>query len=189
MKKTLIALAAFGALSQAAHAAPETYINDVSHTYVNFEINHLGFSTQHGRFDKVDAKIVMDKEAKTATVEAKIDVGSLSSGWKKRDDHVKGEDFFNAVKFPSMDFKSTKVTLDGDKITKIDGTLTLLGVTKPISLNVDSFVCKEHPMAKKMACGANATGSLKRSDFGMTTYVPNIGDEVKFQIQIEAFKQ
>ncbi|MBB5018998.1 polyisoprenoid-binding protein YceI [Chitinivorax tropicus] len=189
MKKTLLALTAVGALAQAAHAAPETYINDVSHTYVNFQISHLGLSTQYARFDKVDAKIVLDKEAKTASVEAKIDVGSLSSGWKKRDDHVKNEDFFNVGKFPSIDFKSTKATFDGDKLTKLDGNLTLLGVTKPVSLTVDAFVCKEHPMAKKMACGANATGALKRTDFGMNAYVPNIGDEVKFTIQIEAFKQ
>ncbi|WP_028456150.1 YceI family protein [Chitinilyticum litopenaei] len=185
MKHLLIAtlLAAAGS----AVAAPVNYTIDQSHTYPQFTVDHLGFSTQHGRFNKTSGAIVLDQAAKTGSVDISIDTASIDTGWAKRDEHLKSEDFFNVAKFPAMTFKSKNLKFAGDKLVSVSGDFTLLGVTKPLTLNVSTFKCVDsHPMAKKPWCGADATATIKRSEFGMNTYVPAVGDEVKLTIQIEA---
>jgi polyisoprenoid-binding protein YceI len=106
----------------------------------------------------------------------------------KLDDHLKSEDFFNAAKFPTMTFKSKAVHFSGDKPASVDGELTLLGVTKPVTLTIAAFQCAPNSFVKKEACGADATAGIKRSEFGMTKYVPGLGDDVKLLINVEAFK-
>ncbi len=187
MKRTLAALAIALPLSAPAFAA-DSYTVDPGHTYPSFELNHLGFSIQRGSFDKSAGKITLDTAAKSGSIDITIDTASINTGHGKRDDHLRSEDFFNVAKFPTMTFKSTKLKFNGDKVVGADGELTLLGVTKPVSLNVDWFVCGTHPINKKAVCGANATTTLKRSEFGLAAYVPAVGDEVKIAIQVEAFK-
>ena len=97
-------------------------------------------------------------------------------------------DFFNVEKFPTMYFKSSKLKFDGDKLVGADGELTLLGVTKPVSLNITGYRCGNHPMTKKAMCGADVTTSIKRSDFGMGYGLPAVGDDIKITIPVEAFK-
>ena len=183
-------LAAF--LITAAFALPATaadsYTVDPAHTYPNFEINHLGFSTMHGRFGATNGKIVLDSAAKSGSIDITIDATSIDTGHAKRDTHLKSEEFFNVGKFPILTYKATRLNFNGDKLTGADGELTLLGVTKPVSLAVTSFICGPHPMNKKQMCGANATATIKRSDFGLSTYVPAVSDEVKIVIEVEAVK-
>ncbi|AOY00016.1 YceI family protein [Jeongeupia sp. USM3] len=188
MKKLILATA-FATVASAAFAAPETYSIDPSHTAAHFAVDHLGFSTQYGAFDKTSGSIVLDAEKKTGSVDIIVDTASLDSGWDARDKHLKGEDFFNVGKYPTATFKSKNLKFDGDKLVAVDGDFTLLGVTKPLTLAVNNFKCGQHPMMKKAWCGAAATATLKRSDFGMKAYLPAVGDEVKLTIQVEAGKQ
>lgn len=189
MKLQSIAFLLAAGVALPAFAAPENYTIDPLHTYPSYEIAHLGFSTSRGTFESSSGKIVIDREAKTGSVDISIDTASLHTGLQKRDDHLKSSDFFNVAQFPTMTFKSDKLQFKGDKLVGIDGTLTLLGIGKPAKLIISNSKFAEHPMAKKPWAGADATAIIKRSDYGMTTFLPAIGDEVKINIQIEAVKE
>lgn len=179
-------------LMSAAFALPamagDSYTVDPGHTYPSFEINHLGFSTLRGKFNASSGRIVLDPAAKSGSIEITIDAASLDTGHGKRDEHLRSEEFFNVARFPTLTYKANKLEFDGDKLVGADGELTLLGVTKPVNLTVTAFHCAAHPMTKKPVCGANATASILRSEFGMKTYVPAVGDEVKISIEVEAVK-
>lgn len=164
-----------------------SYTIDPAHTYPNFTINHLGFSTLHGRFDKTSGKLSMDRDKGTGSVEVTIDVASVSTGFKKRNDHLRSPDFFNAVEFPEITFKSTKVTFQGKGATVV-GDLTIKGVTKSVTLTVDSINCGVHPFSKKEVCGFNATTQLKRSDYGVKYALPAVGDDISLTLEVEATK-
>ena len=191
MKRQVIiaaAIAAIATLSTAAIAAPESYTLDPRHTYPVFEVSHFGFSIQRGRFNKTTGALTLDRAAKSGTIDVTIDVASIDMGIEKWDQHMKSEDFFNAAKFPSITYKSTKLAFDGDKVVAADGELTLLGVTKPVKATITDFVCKPHPMLKKEVCGGNVTASIKRSEYGMAYGLPNIGDDIKILLPVEAIK-
>ncbi len=177
-------------------AAPVTYVMDPLHSFPNFSVNHLGMSTIHGRFDKMTGTITLDQAAKTGSLEAKIASASISTGDAKRadgtrarDEHLRSADFFNSAEFPDVVFKSTKFNFKGDEVESVDGTLTMLGVSKPVKLNVTSFKCAPHPFSKKPMCGADAQTSFKRTDWGMKFGVPGIADDVKLNLNIEAYPQ
>ena len=179
---TAMVIAATGA------QAADSYTIDSRHTYPVFEVNHLGFSTQRGRFNKSAGKIVVDTAAKSGSVDLTIETASIDMGLEKWDEHMRGPDFFDVAKHPTMTFKSSKLKFDGDKIVGADGDFTLLGVTKPMSLALSGFRCGEHPMLKKTVCGVDASATIKRTDFGMKYGVPAIGDEVKLMVPVEAIK-
>lgn len=183
----ILALAA-GVLSAPARAV-DTYSVDLGHTHPSYEINHFGWSIQRGRFDNVTGTITLDRTAKTGSVDVRIEVSSVSTGVAKLDEHLKSEDFFNAAKYPTINFKASKIVFNGDTPSSVPGEITILGVTKPVALNITHFSCGQHPMLKKEVCGAEANTTIKRSDFGMTKYVPALGDEVKLLINVEALKQ
>lgn len=179
-----------------AMAAPQTYNVDPTHSYPNFSVNHLGMATLHGRFDKMTGKIVLDQAAKTGSLEARIATASVSTGdgkradgTRSRDEHLRAADFFNSAEFPEMLYKSTKFNFNGEALESVEGTLTLLGVTKPVKLQVTSFKCGPHPFNKKPMCGANVEGTIKRTDFGMKFGVPAIADDIKLAIGIEAYPE
>ena len=186
--KKLITLAIAATLSTAAFAAPETYTIEGTHTFPRFEYSHFGYSTQLSRFDKTTGTITLDKAAKTGAVDVTIDTTSVNTGYPLFNQHIQGEDFFDTAKYPTITYKSTKVNFDGDKPATIEGNLTVKGITKPVTLTVTSFHCMPHPMLKKDACGANATATIKRSEFNAGKYAPYVGDEVKLTIAVEAFK-
>jgi len=165
----------------------DSYTLDPTHTYPNFSISHLGFSTMHGRFDRTTGKLEMDRKKGIGYVEIVIDVASINTGMKKRDDHLRSPDFFNAIEFPEITFKSTKVMFEGKGAT-VTGDLTIMGVTKSVSLDVKSINCGVHPFNKKDVCGFDATAKIKRSDFGLKYGLPAIGDEVNLIFEIEAIK-
>ena len=180
----------FAAVAAApALAAPETYVVDGNHTFPRFSYNHLGYSIQMSRFDKATGTVTLDKAAKTAAVDIVIDTKSVNTGSATFNEHIQGEDFLDTAKHPTATFKSTKVNFDGDKPASIEGTLTLKGVTKPVTLTVTDFKAAPHPMLKKDAIGANATTKVKRTDFNMGKNAPYVGDEVTIDIAIEAVKQ
>lgn len=186
MKKIAVGLAV-AALAGSTFAA-ETFTIDPTHTWPYFAVNHLGFSTQHGRFKKTSGKITLDQAAKKGSVDVSIDTASIDMGLEKWDTHMKSDDFFNVEMFPTMTFKSDKFTFDGDKPVSAEGSLTLLGVTKPVSLKLAGFTCGTHPINKKALCAADISTTIKRSEWGMTKYVPGVSDEVKINIPVEAFK-
>jgi polyisoprenoid-binding protein YceI len=175
--------------SSMAFAAPETYVIDSNHTKPRFSYSHFGYSTQLSRFDKATGKITIDKEIKKGSVDVVIDAQSVNTGYALFNEHIQGEDFLATAQYPTATFKSTKVNFEGDKVTAVDGQLTLKGITKPVTLKVTSFLCMPHPISKKDACGANATTQVKRSDFNMGKNAPYVGDEVTIDIPIEAIKE
>lgn len=184
------------AIPLSALAAPQTYTLDTQHSFPNFTINHLGMTNIHGRFDRMTGKITFDPVAKTGSLEVKIATASVTTGdgkradgTRSRDDHLRTADFFNSAEFPEMTYKSTKFNFSGDAVESVEGTLTLLGVTKPVKLNVTSFKCGPHPFNKKPMCGAYVEGTVKRTDFGMKFGVPAISDEVKLAISVEAYPE
>lgn len=178
-----------GLLAQAAQAAPLTYVLDSTHTFPRFEYSHFGYSTQQSRFNKTTGQIVLDQAAKTASVDVSIDMKSVDTGFEVFNGHIQGEDFLDTAKYPTATFKSTASKFDGDKLSAVDGLLTIKGVTKPVTLTVTSFQCMEHPMMKKPACGANATTRIKRSEFNAGKFAPFVGDDVTLTIAVEAIAQ
>ena len=190
--KKLTQLAAGIALSASAataFAAPEVFNLDSTHSFPRFSYSHLGYSIQMSRFDKATGTVTLDKAAKTAAVDIVIDTKSVNTGSTTFNEHIQGEDFLDTAKYPTATFKSTKVIFDGDKPAKIEGNLTLKGITKPVTLTVTSFQAMPHPMLKRDAIGANATTKVKRTDFNMGKNAPYVGDEVTIDISLEAIKQ
>jgi polyisoprenoid-binding protein YceI len=185
-KLTVAAFMALGANMPAM--AADSYTLDPNHTFPRFEISHFGFSTHHGQFNKTAGKIVLDRAAKTGSIEITVQTASIGTGDPKLEEHLRSPDFFNVEKFPTMVFKSKSVKFNGDVPASAEGELTLLGVTRPLTLAITRVKCAPHPMLKKEDCGAEVTGTLKRSDFGMKTYLPALGDEVTLDIQIESIK-
>jgi polyisoprenoid-binding protein YceI len=176
------------ALVVSAAAAPETFTIDSPHTSSNFYVTHLGLTTIPGRFDKTTGKIVMDREAKTGSIEAEIDVRTINTGYPQRDTLLKSEDYFNAEKFPTITFRATRLRFKGEDLAGADGELTMLGITKPVSLELESFKCITHPTNKRYICGAVARTTIKRADFGMTRASRSIGEEIRISINLEAIR-
>ena len=191
--KTLTRIAAALVLSAAAAApalaAPETYTLDGSHSFPRFSYNHFGYSQQLSRFDKTTGTVVLDKAAKTGSVDVVIDTTSVNTGFPLFNQHILGEDFLATAQFPTATFKSSQVVFEGDKPVSVKGELTIKGVTKPVTLTVTSFQAMPHPMLKKDAIGANAFTVIKRSEFNAGKYAPYVGDEVRIDIALEAIKQ
>ena len=170
-------------------AAPETYTIDGSHTFPRFSYSHFGMSTQLSRFDKTAGSVVLDKAARTGSVDVTIDMTSVNTGFAAFNEHIQGKDFLDTAQFPTATFKSTKVVFAGDKPATIEGNLTIKGVTKPVTLKVSNFVALPHPMLKKDAIGADASTVIKRSEFNAGMFAPNVGDEVTITVSLEAIKQ
>jgi len=184
---SVIALAT--GLATPALAAPETYVIDPTHTFARFSYDHFGLSTQLSRFDKTSGTVVLDKEAKTASVDVVIDTTSVDTGYATFNEHIQAPDFLDTAQFPTATFKSTKVDFAGDQPTAIHGNLTIKGITRPVTLTVKRYVNMPHPMLKKDAIGADATTVIKRSDFNASKYAPNVGDELTISVALEAVKQ
>jgi polyisoprenoid-binding protein YceI len=188
MKHNILAIGLL-LISGSTIAAPETYVIDIGHTKPRFSYNHLGYSIQLSRFDKASGKIVLDKEAMQGSVNVTIDTTSVNTGYALFNEHIQGEDFFDTAKFPTATFTSSKLNFKQDKVSSADGTLTIKGISKPVTLAVTSFMCMPHPMLKKEACGANVTVVVKRSDFNMGKNAPYVSDEVTIDIPVEAVKE
>jgi polyisoprenoid-binding protein YceI len=184
--KPLIALLLAGAASGAL--AADTYMIEPSHTFPSFEADHMGISVWRGKFTKSSGTISLDRAAKTGSVDIAIDPASIDFGVAKLDEHAKGPDMFDVTKFPTATYKGPLV-FKGEVPTEVNGELTLHGVTHPVKLTINSFKCIMHPMYKREVCGADATGTFKRTDFGIGYGTPRFSPDVKLAIQVEALKQ
>jgi polyisoprenoid-binding protein YceI len=192
MKKSLLTLAAIAAMAAAsvAQAAPATYAIDPTHTFATFEINHFGASINRGRFDKKSGTIQLDKAAKTGKVELTIDATSINSGTPAFDKHLQSADLFDAAKYPTITFAADKFVFNGDKVSEVTGTLTLLGKTNPVTLKANQFNCYESPMLKREVCGGDFETTLQRSQWGMGYGLQwGFPDNVRLVVQVEAVKQ
>jgi polyisoprenoid-binding protein YceI len=171
-----------------AHAAPETYTLDHSHSYVLWRISHFGFSSPAGKWF-ADGTLTLDKnKPQNSKVNVIINVADMDTGLPKLDEHLKSKDFFDTATFHEATFVSNKIEVTGKNTAKVYGVLTLHGVSKPLMLNVKMNKVGENPISHKMTAGFSAVTSLKRSDFGITTYLPGLGNQVDIHIEVEAFK-
>ena len=173
-----------------AHAQSVGYAIDPTHTFANFEIGHMGTSTVRGRFDRKEGLVQFDRKARTGSVDITIDVGSINTGVEPFNKHLLSEDFFNAAKFPTARFVSSKFSFTGDKLTEVAGKLTLLGKTLPVTLKATQFNCYLNPMFKREVCGGDFETTIQRSQWGMGWGL-NMGvpDNVRLLVQVEAIKQ
>lgn len=167
--------------------AADHYTIDPKHTHPTFEAGHMGISIWRGLFKNASGTIALDRAARTGTVDVQIDMASVDFGNDKLDEHVRSADFFNVEKYPTGSYKGT-LKFEGETPKSVAGELTLLGVTKPLTLKINSFKCIPHPMLKKEVCGADAEGEFDRSEFGITKYVDMGGGNVLLRIQVEALK-
>jgi len=173
-----------------AAAAEDIYDIDPVHSQPMFEVKHMGFSIQRGSFAKATGKVTLDRVGKKGTIDVTIDTASIKTIDPRLDVHVKGEDFFNVAKYPTMTFKSSHLIFDGDQVVAAEGEFTMLGVTRPLTLRVANFVCGDHPVNRKAMCGAEVTTTIKRSEWGMSYGTPKaLGDDVRISIPIEAYKE
>ncbi|NIR94996.1 MAG: polyisoprenoid-binding protein, partial [Gammaproteobacteria bacterium] len=159
MKKTLAVVlpaVVLSGMSLSAHAATENYTIDPFHTYPNFTIDHLGYSTMYGRFGKTSGSFRLDRDRMTGSVDIRIDAASVDTGMKKRDDHLRSPDFLNVAEFPDITYSAKNVKLKKNGTGKVKGTLTMMGVSKPVTLEVTHMHCATHPFdptKKKFVCG------------------------------------
>ena len=182
----LATVVAFAAAAVPALAAPQTYTVDSTHTFPRFSYSHFGMSTQLSKFNKTTGTIVLDKAAKTGSVDVVIDMKSVDTGFEVFNGHIQGEDFLDTAKYPTATFKSTKVVFEGDKPSTVEGNLTIKGVTKPVVLKVTNYLNQAHPIMKKDAIGADANVTIKRTEFNAGKYAPYVGDDVTITIAVEA---
>lgn len=184
---SLIPAALAVALSAPAWAEAKHYNVDPTHTYVSFEAPHIqAISYWRGKFDRTQSgSVTLDTAAKTGSIEVVIDASSIDFGLEKMNEHAKSPEMFDVAKFPTATYKSTALKFDGDKLVSVDGQLTLHGVTKPLTLTVNSLKCIQDPFLKVERCGADASAHFNRSDFGIDYGVKMTGDDVKLAIQVE----
>ena len=184
------------ATTEAAPAAPEvaaiavasgTYKLDPTHTDVLAQWNHMSFSNPTAHFGTVDGTLVYNADdVSQSSVEVTLPLSGLNSFTAKFDEHLRSADFFDAATFPVATFKSTKVEAAGTNKLTVTGDLTIKDQTKPVVLDVTVNGAGQHPMMKVPAVGFDATTTIKRTDFGVGAYAPNVSDEVKLRITTEA---
>jgi polyisoprenoid-binding protein YceI len=183
-----IVLASIAALlNVTAFAAPVTYVLDPKHTYPSFAADHMGgLSVWRGKFTDTSGQVVYDKDAKTGSIEVTVNMNSADFGNAKLNENARSPELFDTAKFPTATFSGQFTQFKGSMPTEAKGTLTLHGMTKPLTLTINSFLCKPNPMTKKEVCGADASAAFNRSDFGIT-FGDKYGFEmwVKLEIQVE----
>jgi polyisoprenoid-binding protein YceI len=188
--KTPLVLITLLLVAGAAMAAPVTYQVDPAHTYPSFEADHFnGLSIWRGKMTKTSGTIVLDSAAKTGTVDITVDASSIDFGHAKLNEHAKSPEMFDIAKYPTITYKGTIVKFNGDAPAEVSGQLTMHGVTKPLTLTLNQFKCMQNPMIKKEVCGADASATLDRSQFGID-YGAKFGFKmaVKLLIQVEAIR-
>ncbi len=186
MRKTLL-VAALLAFAGSAFAAPVSYKLDPNHTNVLASWNHFGFSNPSVAFGQVEGTLVYDADKVSASsVEVSLPINGLWAFSALFNEHLNSADWFDSAQFPTATFKSTKVEAAGEGKLKVTGDLTIRGITKPVVLDATLNKAADHPMGKRAAIGFDATATIKRSDYGLGKFVPNVSDEVRIRITTEA---
>jgi polyisoprenoid-binding protein YceI len=186
MNRTVLASMAV-LVSTSAFAAPVTYVLDPAHTFPSFEADHMGgLSVWRGKFTATSGKVVFDRATKSGSLDVTVDMSSVDFGMPKLNEHAKSAEIFDVTKYPTATFTGKFTKFNGDAPSEAQGTLNMHGVTKPVTLTINSFLCKPNPMNKKEVCGADASATFNRADFGV-----NFGEkygfkmDTKLQIQVE----
>jgi polyisoprenoid-binding protein YceI len=192
MKTSSILLMALAAAltAGAVSAAPVKYNIDPNHTYPSFTADHMGgLSNWRGKINSSSGTVTLDTAAQTGTVDVKMVMKEIDFGHEKLNAHARSAEIFDVEKFPTATYTGKLVNFKNGAPTEVDGSLTMHGVTKPVKLKINSFLCKPNPMNKKETCGADAVGKLNRDEFGVD-YAKSYGfkQDVEVQIQIEAVK-
>ncbi|MDI7776196.1 YceI family protein [Asticcacaulis sp. EMRT-3] len=187
--RSIFAASAFAlALASAPAFAADTYSFDPTHTSVTFQYTHFGYSHPTGKFMDAKGSVTLDETTPAnSSVEVSFAIDGVNTGVPALDEHLKSADFFDAAKFPTATFKSTKVEQTGPDTAKVTGDLTIHGVTKSEVLNVKLNKEAVNPMMNKKGVGFTATGTILRSDFGMNKYVPMVSDQIDLYIEAEAY--
>ncbi|AIF45908.1 YceI family protein [Dyella japonica] len=188
MTRTLASALLFPLAAATAQAGAATYVVDPAHTYPSFEADHFGgLSTWRGKFDRTSGKVTLDKTAGTGSVDITVDATSVDFGLDAMNEKARSNELFDAAKYPTATYRGTLAGFVNGAPTKVDGSLTLHGVTRPLELAIKSFKCVPHPLYKRELCGADAYASFKRDEFGITAgkdYGFNM--DVVLRIQVEA---
>ena len=173
-----------------ALAGPVTYNIDPSHTYPSFEADHFGgLSVWRGKFNSSSGKVVLDVQAKKGSIEVTVDVASVNFGLAAMDEHARSAEILDAAKYPKAIYKGTFSKWNGDSPAEVDGQLTLHGVTKPLKLAINHFLCKPNPMTQKETCGADAEANFQRDAFGIDAARDyGFSMAVKLLISVEAVR-
>ncbi len=200
MKSIAVAALAAAATLATAQQAPEmaaqpaggpvkgaSYVVDPTHTFVMYEMGHYGTTTNRGRFSTKDGTVKIDATGKNGKIDITMDIGSINTGVDLLNRHVLSRDFFNVAEFPTGRFVADKIDFNGDKIAEVDGTLTLMGQTRPVKLKANRFGCYLSPLIKRQVCGGDFETVVERSDWGITWGI-NFGFEnkVRLLVQVEA---
>ena len=184
MKKILIPLLCLAAPTWAA----ESFVLDTGHTFPSFEIRHHNVSVMRGKFNRSQGRVLLDP-AGTSRIEVAVDASSGDTGHDGLNQKLLGYNFFNTSQFPEIRFASSDVVFKEGKPVSANGQLTLLGVTRPVTLEIRDYACTQQFLTRRPLCGADVHTSIKRSDFGMNYGIPLIGDEVKLAIEVEGFRE
>lgn len=185
---SLAFLIALTAVTTAAQAAPETYVIDNSQTVANFSFSYLGMANKTHKFDKTSGRVVFDPVSKTGSADVTIDAASINTGIALFNNQMQSASFFDAAKYPVITFRSSKMALQGDQMNLV-GDLTVKGITRQVTLNVSNFQCAANQDSGMDVCGANATVTIKRSDFNMGKYAMLASNDVTLSLTIGAVKE
>ena len=189
-RSSLLASTLVAVISANVHAEVVNYNIEPTHTFVTFEISHFGTSTNRGRFDKKEGTVQLDRVAKTGKVDLTIDMASINTGTQGFDKHLQGMDIFNVKDNPTSQFTADKFTFNGDKVSEVAGTLTMMGKTNPVVLKATNFNCYQHPMIKREVCGGDFETTIDRSQWGVNYgLIFGFPKNVRLVIQVEAVKQ
>jgi polyisoprenoid-binding protein YceI len=187
--KWKIGIVALSAVMAGPTIAADRYTMDWAHSAPVFEFKHLGLTTQTGRFDKAAGVVVLDPRARKGSVTYEVEAVSLNMGFGTETPDSAGYRLFDVTRFSKITFRSTKLIFDNsNSVIAADGQLTLLGVTRPLTVTVNHFKCSVSQMNKKMMCAGDVTATIKRSEFGMVGYLPGISDEIRVNVPVEAYK-
>jgi polyisoprenoid-binding protein YceI len=161
---------------------------DTDHVAVNFAVSHFDVSYVHGRFDRIAATVQFNPAAKTGQVVVTVDADSIDTGNRLLDGILRSPQFLDSAPYPEIRFVSEGFVFDGDKLSAVEGTLWLHGTARPLRLTVDRFVCRDVAagIVRRHVCGGALQTAFRRSDFGMTRFLPDVGDEVRLDISVEA---
>ena len=167
----------------------ETFVLDPGHTFPSFEIRHQGISIMRGKFNRSQGRVVLDTQGQGSAIEVSVDASSGDTGHDVLNQKLLGSSFFNTARFPEIRFISNNLEYVDGKPTRAHGDLMLLGVTRPIVLEIRDYACTLQFLTRRSICGADVHTVIKRSDFGMSYGIPLIGDEVKLNIEVEGFRE
>jgi polyisoprenoid-binding protein YceI len=164
-----------------------SYVVDPTHTFVMYEMGHYGTTTNRGRFSTKDGTIKIDGSGQSGKIDITMDISSINTGVDLLNRHVLSKDFFNVAEFPVARFVADRIDFSGDKVTEVDGSLTLMGQTKPVKLKASRFGCYLSPLIKRQVCGGDFETTVERSNWGITWGIPfGFEDRVRLLVQVEA---